>query len=80
MPAISGTVGSRAGNQGGIFERPATGVFTYQDADSGRTYQVFGDGSESWVTYHTAKLSFGKNTPHANVQPSVAAYCWKRTA
>ena len=66
--------------QGGIFERPATGVLSYQDPDQGRTYQTCGNGSESWVTYHTAKLSFGKDAPHSNIQPVVAAFAWKRTA
>ena len=80
MPSISGTIGSRNGNTGGIFERLATGVFSYQDPDQGRTYQTYGDGSESWLTYRTAKLSFGKDTPHANIQPVVAAFAWKRTA
>ena len=80
MPSISGTIGSRNGDQGGIFERPATGCFSYQDPEKGRTYEALGDGSGNWVTYHTAKLSFGKNTPHANIQPSTAAYCWRRTA
>ena len=80
MPSISGTVGSRIGANGGIFERPATGVFSYQDPEKGRTYATQGDGSGAWVAYHTAKLSFGKNMPHANIQPVVAAYCWKRTA
>lgn len=80
LPLISGTIGSRTGECGGIFERPATGVFSYQDPDQGRTYQTYGNGSESWVTYHTAKLSFGKNTPHSNIQPVVAAFAWKRTA
>ena len=80
MPSISGTIGSREGDQGGIFERPATGCFSYQDPEKGQTYATQGDGSGKWVTYCTAKLSFGKNTPHANIQPSIAAYCWKRTA
>lgn len=80
LPSISGTIGSRVGMEGGIFERPATGVFSYLDADKGRTYKRYGDGSESWVTYHTAKLSIGKNTPHENIQPSIAAYVWRRTA
>ena len=80
LPSISGTIGCRNGENGGIFERPATGVFSYQDAEQGLTYETRGDSSGSYVTYSTAKLSFGKNSPHANVQPSVAAYCWKRTA
>ena len=80
LPAISGTIGSRNGDNGGIFERNATGVFSYQDPEKGRTYAVEGDHSESWVSYHTAKLSFGGNVAHNNIQPSVCAYCWKRTA
>ena len=80
LPSISGTIGSREGDNGGIFERPATGVFSYQDPEQGRTYAYEGDHSESWVTYHTAKLSLGKDAPHNNIQPSTAAYAWKRTA
>lgn len=80
LPSISGTIGGRNGNNGGIFERDATGVFSYQDPEKGRTYAFDGDGSGDWFTYHTAQLSFGKNTPHNNIQPSTAAYCWKRTA
>jgi len=80
LPSISGTIGGRNGYQGGLFERPATGVFSYQDPELGRTYQTYGDGSESWVTYCRAKLSFGGNQPHANIQPVVAAYGWRRTA
>lgn len=80
LPSISGTIGSRNGLQGGIFERPATGVFSYKDPAKGKTYQTQGDGSSDWITYNTAKLSFGQNTPHNNIQSSVAAYCWKRTA
>lgn len=80
LPSISGTIGSRGGENGGIFERPATGVFSYQDPERGRTYAFEGDHSESWVTYHTAKLSFGGNAAHNNIQPSIGAYGWKRTA
>lgn len=80
LPSISGTIGSRTGIHGGIFERPATGVFTYQDPEKGRTYAIEGDGRGEWFTYHTAQLSFGKNTPHNNLPPSVCAYAWKRTA
>lgn len=25
-------------------------------------------------------MDFGKDVPHNNIQPSAAAYCWKRTA
>jgi len=80
LPSISGTVGSRNGENGGIFERPATGVFSYQDPERGRIYAFEGDHSESWVSYHTAKLSFGGNQPHINIQPVVAGYCWRRTS
>ena len=80
LPSISGTIGGRNGYQGGLFERPATGVFSHQDPEQGRTYQTYGDGSDSWVTYCTAKLSFGGNQPHTNIQPVVAAFVWKRTA
>lgn len=80
LPAISGTIGSRNGENGGIFEKPATGVFSYQDPERGRTYAFEGDHSASWFSYHTAKLSFGGNAAHNNIQPSIAAYCWKRTA
>ena len=80
LPSISGTIGSRNGENGGIFERPATGVFSYQAPEQGRTYAMEGDHSQSWVVYHTAKLSFGKDAPHANIQPVVAAFAWKRTA
>ncbi|MGN8759330.1 hypothetical protein [Acidaminococcus fermentans] len=80
MPSISGTIGSRNGNQGGIFERPATGVFSYEDPTKGKTYQTQGDGSSAWITYNTAKLSFGGNQPHENIPPSIACYGWRRTA
>lgn len=80
LPSISGTIGSRNGENGGIFEKPATGVFSYQDPERGRTYAFEGDHSESWVSYHTAKLSFGGNAAHNNIQPSIAVYCWKRTS
>lgn len=80
LPSISGTIGGRNGDNGGIFERAATGVFSYQDPEKGRTYATEGDGSGNWVTYPTARLSFGGNAAHNNIQPSVAAYCWQRTA
>lgn len=80
LPSISGTIGSRKGENGGIFERYATGVFSYQDPEQGRTYAIVGDGSGDWFTYHTAQLSFGKNTPHNNIQPVIASYAWRRTA
>ena len=69
LPAISGTVGSRIGANGGIFERPATGVFSYQDPEKGRTYASQGDHSGSYVTYNTAQLSFGGDQPHNNMPP-----------
>lgn len=80
LPSISGTIGSRNGENGGIFERPATGVFSYEDSEKGRTYATQGDGSGAWVAYHTAKLSFGKNQPHNTIPPSIACYGWRRTA
>lgn len=72
MPVISGTIGSRNGDNGGIFERDATGVFSYQDPQKGVTYEAQGDGSPSWTTYRTAKLSFGGSQPHNNMPPYYA--------
>jgi len=69
LPALSGTIGGRNGNNGGLFERGATGVFSYQGAEQGKTYEIAGDGSGPWFTYHTAKLSFGGNQPHNNMPP-----------
>lgn len=80
MPSISGTIGSRKGENGGIFERHATGAFSYQDPLQSTTYQTLDEPGASWCTYRTAKLSFGGNQPHNNMPPSIAAYVWKRTA
>lgn len=80
MPSISGTIGSRKGEIGGIFERHATGAFSYQDPLQSTTYQTLDEPGASWCTYRTAKLSFGGNQPHNNMPPSIAAYVWKRTA
>lgn len=80
MPSISGTIGSRKGENGGIFERHATGAFSYQDPLQSTTYQTLDEPGASWCTYRTAKLSFGGNQPHNNMPPSIAAYGWKRTA
>lgn len=80
LPSISGTIGGRNGDNGGIFERAATGVFSYQDPEKGRTYATQGDGSGDWIAYPTAKLSFGKNQPHNTIPPSIACYGWRRTA
>ena len=69
LPALSGTIGGRNGDNGGIFERPATGVFSYENPEKGRTYATQGNGSGDWTAYHTAKLSFGGNQPHNNMPP-----------
>ena len=69
LPALSGTIGGRNGNNGGIFERAATGVFSYQVPQKGLTYAVAGDGSEAYVSYTTAKLAFGGDQPHNNMPP-----------
>lgn len=75
LPAISGTIGGRNGDNGGIFERAATGIFSYQDPENGRTYTTrVLDG----IFYATAKLSFGGNQSHNNMPPYyVLAYIMK---
>lgn len=80
MPSISGTIGSRKGENGGIFERQATGAFSYQDPLQSTTYQTLDEPGASWCAYRTAKLSFGGNQPHNNMPPSIASYGWRRTA
>lgn len=80
LPKIEGSIGGRSGENGGIFERAATGVFSYTDSQKQKTYDIFSSTTEVWYTYATAKLNFGNGQYHANISPSISAYIWQRIA
>lgn len=80
LPFVSGSISGRNGYNGGLFEGDATGVFSYFNGQQGKTYETNGDGTSSYVTYVSAKLSFGGDKPHENRQPYQTVYIFKRTS
>ena len=80
LPLISGSISGRNGTNGGLFEESATGVFSYFNGQKGKTYATEGDGTGSYVTYCSAKLSFGGGQSHNNMQPYQVVYIFRRSA
>lgn len=80
LPPVSGSVSGRNGTNGGLFEGPATGVFSYFNGQKGKSYASQGDGTSSYVTYCSAKLSFGGGQSHNNMEPYKVVYIFMRSA
>lgn len=80
LPLVSGSISGRNGVNGGLFEGAATGVFSYFNGQKGKTYATEGDGTGSYVIYCSAKLSFGGDQSHNNMQPCQVVYIFRRSA
>lgn len=74
MPQINGSFGCAVpDNHTGY----ASGVFSGTTIAQEGT--IVANKDEKQIVYGY-ELNFGKNVPHNNVQPSICAYAWKRTA
>lgn len=80
LPLVSGSISGRKGYNGGLFEGSATGVFSYFNKQKGKAYATEGDGTDTYVTYCSAKLSFGGGQSHNNMQPYSVVYIFRRYA
>ena len=58
-----------------------SGAFNYQKQAGGKwTGSIAVSSKSATANTDVLHMEFGGNQPHNNLQPSAAAYCWKRTA